>query len=138
MITIDGYSKDPNIIPEGIVVTWGKDMIDLKGGLKIFLSYFNEVMKDEHTTWLQKCKNAPKHDILYVYIIVANRLYARGYYGGYQKGKAAINVPGAARSFSRREVIDWPRIVLAGPIEKCPVKRQLKGFQGFRYCTKLF
>lgn len=138
MITADGYSKDPSIMPEGIVITWGKDMINLKGGLKKFLQYFHEVMQDEETTWLQKCKNAPKYDITHVYIIVANRLYAKAYYGGYEKGETEINSPGAGKSFSRRETIEWPRIVLAGPIEKCPFKRELKGFQGFRYCTKLF
>ncbi len=105
MITQDGFSKDPTIQPEGIVITWGKDMIALKGGLKKFLFYFNDVMKNEDTIWLQKCKNAPQQDILYVYIIVANRLYARGYFGGYEKGTAAINVPGAGTSFSSRENI---------------------------------
>lgn len=138
MITANGYSKDPNIIPEGVVITWGKDMINLKGGLKNFLKYFNDVMQDENTAWLQKNKNEPKYDILFVYILVANRLYARAYYGGYQKGETEINSPGCANSFSRREIIDWPRIILSGPIEKCPFKRTLKGFQGFRYCTKLF
>ncbi len=138
MITENGYSKDPTIMPEGIVITWGKDMLDLKGGLRNFIRYFNEVMQDEDTMWLQKCKNAPQQDIIYVYIIVANRLYARGYYGGYQKGETEINVPGTAKSFSSREVIAWPRIIVAGPIEKCPFKRELKGFQGFRYCTKLW
>lgn len=138
MITEKGFSKDYSILPEGIVITWGKEMIDLKGGLKKFLTYFNEVMLDEENTWLQKCKNAPRHDILYVYIIVAHRLYARGFYGGHEKGLAKINVPGAGKSFSRSENIAWPRIIIAGPIEKCPFKRELKGFQGFRYCTKLF
>ena len=138
MITPTGYSKDPLLMTEGIVITWSKEMIALKGGLKKFLKYFNEVMQDEETVWLQKCNNAPKQDILYVYIIVANRLYARGYFGGYQRGETEINVPGAGKSFSKRESIDWPRIIIAGPIEKCPFKRELKGFQGFRYCTKLF
>lgn len=138
MITAQGYSKDPSLMPEGIVITWGKDMIDLKGGLKNFLKYFDEVMQDEETHWLQKCKNSPKHDIVHVYIIVANRLYARGFYGGYENGETLINTPAAPNSFSRREKISWPRIVIAGPIEKCPFKRKLRGFQGFRYCTKLF
>lgn len=124
--------------PDGIVITWGKDMIDLRGGLKRFLQYFNETMKDEDCTWLQKCKNSPKQDIVYVYIIVANRLYARGYYGGHYSGPTHINVPGMGKSFSRSMSVSWPRVVIAGPIEKCPFKRKLKGFQGFRYCTKLW
>ncbi len=138
MITPEGYSKDKTIMPEGIVITWGKDMIDLKGGLKNFLYYFKEVMQDEDTTWLQKCKNAPKNDIIYVYIIVANRLYARGFFGGYQTGETVINTPSTPKSFSRREKVDWSRIVIAGPIKYCPFKRTLRGFQNFRYSTKLF
>ncbi len=138
MITADGYSKDPGLIPEGIVVTWGKDMIEQKGGLRSFIRYFNECMKYEGTYWLQKCKNKPAHDdLLYVYVIVANRLYCRCYYGGYEGGQTEIG-SGDGRSWSSRSVISWPRIILAGPVEKAPFKRELKGFQGFRYCTKLF
>lgn len=138
MITETGYSKDPMIMPEGIVITWSADMIYLKGGMRKFKKFFKQSMQDENCTWLQKCKNAPKADIIYVYIIVSGRLYARGYYGGHYKGETEINVPGAGSSFARCETIAWPRIVIAGPIEYCPFKRELKGFQGFRYCTKLF
>ncbi len=137
MITVNGYSKDPSIIPEGIVITWSVDMIRLKGGLLSFIRYFEMVMSDEDTHWLQKCKNAPKHDITTVYIIVCNRLAYKCFYGGHQRGETEIN-NGDGISFSSRTKIDWPRIVIAGPFEKCPFKRELRGFQGFRYCTKLF
>ncbi len=138
MITENGYSKEPTIMPEGIFVTFGKDMMDSKGGSETFMNYFETVMRDEEVTWLHKLKFAPKFDINYVYLIVANKLYARGYYGGFQKGITTVNVPGAANSFSKMERIAWSRIVIAGPLEKCPFERELKGFQGFRYCTKLF
>ena len=138
MITTDGYSKDPNIIPEGIVITWGKDMIQEKGGIRDFIRYFSLIMKEENSYWLQRCRNKPTYvDLLHVYIIVANRLYGRCFYGGYETGQTNIS-NGDGRSWSVSNVITWPRIVMGGPFEKCPFKRTLKGFQGFRYCTKLF
>ena len=137
MITQQGYSNDSSIMPEGIVITWSRDMMNLKGGMLSFVRYFNKVMQDENCTWLQKCKNAPRIDVIHVYIIIANRLYGRCPYGGHQTGPAVIN-QGDGYSFSRSIAISWPRIVLGSPFEKCPFKKELKGFQGFRYCTSLF
>jgi hypothetical protein len=134
MITPDGYSKDPNIIPEGIVVTFGKEMMIEQGGPKNFLSHFNQWMSQgEDYHWLHKCKNKPSADILYVYVIALNRLYCRCYFGGYE---TKLTIGGTADG--GQKIIEWPRIILAGPIEKCPYKRTLRGFQGFRYATKLF
>lgn len=138
MITADGYSKDPGLLPEGIVITWGKDMIEEKGGPLAFIRYFNKVMSEEGCLWLQKCRNRPQYDDLtYVYIIILNRLAYRGFYGGYETGEVQINDVGGG-SWSSRLTVSWPRIILGGPIERCPFKRTLRGFQGFRYCTKLF
>ena len=137
MITTSGYSKDPSIVPEGIVITFGLDLIAEKGGLRSFTRHFLLTMENENSIWLQKCKNSPKYDILYIYIIVAGRLRYRCFYGGYETGLTNIH-NSDARSWSRSTVIAWPRIILAGPLERCPFKRTLKGFQGFRYCTKLF
>lgn len=137
MITANGYSKDPSLLPEGIVITWSADMIRLKGGLLNFIRYFEKVMQDPDTHWLQKCKNAPTRDINTVYIIVCNRLAYKCFYGGHEAGETEIN-NGDGVSFSRSEAISWPRIIIAGPFEKCPFKRKLRGFQGFRYCTNLF
>ncbi len=132
-----GELKSP-IIPEGIAVTWGKDMIEEKGGLLSFIRYFESVMKDEDGIWMQKCKNKPQfEDLLYVYVIVCNQVRYRCYYGGYAKGETeAWN--GDGYSWSSSKIITWPRILLAGPFEKAPYKIIRKGFQGFRYTTKLF
>jgi len=139
MITADGYSKDPSLIPEGIVVTWSKDLINDKGGLLNFIRYFEMIMREPEGVWLQKCRNKPGLDrhLLTVYIIVCNRLLYKCYYGGYQTGAANIS-NGDGRSWSSSNWIEWSRVVLCGPFEKAPRKIILKGFQGFRYCTKLF
>lgn len=139
MITANGYSKDPNIIPEGIVVTWGKDLIEEKGGLLSFLRFFEQTLNEEGSFWMQKCKNRPTmdHRLLYVYVIVCGQIKYRCYYGGYRTGETdAWN--GDGYSWSSKTVISWPRVILAGPFEKAPYKIYMKGFQGFRYCTKLF
>jgi len=137
MITATGYSKDPSIMPEGIAVTWGKDLIVEKGGLLAFIRYFEKTMISEDGRWLQKCKNAPTRDIIYVYIIVCNQVRYRLLYGGHQSGETTIH-NGDGHSWSSRQIIRWPRIVLAGPFVKAPFKIKRSGFQGFRYTTKLF
>jgi hypothetical protein len=133
MITIDGYSKDPNIMPEGIAITWGKDLVQAKGGLLVFIRFFERVMADEDGLWLQRCKNRPTMDIIYVYVIVCNQVRYRCTYGGHEVGGGEIT-----NADGKVETISWQRIILAGPFVKAPVKIHRKGFQGFRYCTKLF
>lgn len=135
MITIDGYSKDPNIVPEGIVVTHGREMIKEKGGLYTFLHWFETIMSDDGDVWYHSCKNSPIHDIIYVYFIVENRLKYKGFYGGHSsKPTKAFTTPGA----KQRTDFIRPHIIVGGPIEKCPYERELRGFQGFRYSEKLF
>jgi hypothetical protein len=137
MITIDGYSKDSGLLPEGIAITWGKDLIQEKGGLFSFIRFFEKSMRDENQVWLQKCKNRPVHDIIYVYIIVCNQVRYRLFYAGHESGVTNI-ANGDGHSWSSREVIRWPRLICAGPFVKAPFKIHRSGFQGFRYTTKLF
>lgn len=75
-------------MPEGIAITFGKGMIEEQGGLLHFLRGFNEIMAghEEGDYWMHKMKNKPKVEIDHVYIIVANRLYGRVYFGGYAEG----------------------------------------------------
>ncbi|HXR84311.1 MAG TPA: hypothetical protein VN722_08385 [Hanamia sp.] len=137
MITANGYSKDPNIIPEGIVITFGKEMMQEQGGAKLFLTTFIESMNthEEGAYWMHKCSNLPAMEVDIVYIIVLNRLWAKVYSGGYKRNPKDVFGYSAD---GVEKIIDWNHIVLSGPILKCSFKRALKGFQGFRYCTKLF
>jgi hypothetical protein len=138
MITFDGYSKDPSIMPEAIVITFGQKMITEQGGLKTFLKVFQEVMArhEEGDYWMHTCSNFPKLEADHIYIIVANRLYGRVLCGGYHKNHTKDVI--AYGATGQQKLMDKPFVVLSGPLEKCPHKRVLRGFQGFRYCTKLF
>lgn len=132
MITANGYSKDPNIMPEGIVITFGKEMLQTNGGTREVIKYFLEVMADENDYWMHKMLLWPKIEFVDVYIITMNRLWGRAKFGWFEKNATF------GYSSKGRKDIPWPRMVIVGPFEKCPFKRKLKGFQGFRYCTKLF
>jgi hypothetical protein len=138
MITATGYSKDSSIMPEGIVVTFGQQMINEQGGLRTFLKAFESymAMHEEGEYWMHTLSNFPKMEADHIYIIVANRLSGRVYCGGYHRNKDADVVGYGATG--KQKLMDKPFIILSGPLEKCPYKRTLRGFQGFRYCTKLF
>lgn len=118
--------------PIAIAVTWGKDLIAEKGGLLAFIRYFEKSMQDDENTWLQKCKNKPKQDIIHVYIVVCNQVRYKLFYGGHESGAAEI-FNGDGASWCSRNIISWPRLILAGPYTKAPFKIKMKGFQGFRY-----
>ena len=133
MITATGYSKDPSLVPEGIVITFGEKMLKSNGGRKAVLSHFLKVMAHEDDYWMHKMLNWPKVEVSDVYIITMGRLWGRVKFGWFDKSATF-----AYRSDGTDIEVSWPRMVLVGPFEKCPVKRKLKGFQGFRYCTKLW
>ena len=125
-------------MPEGIVVTFGQQMIKEQGGLKAFLEAFQETMSgyDNGSYWMHTMSNFPTKEADHIYIVVANRLYGRVYCGGYHRNaEANVKAYGAT---GKQKLMDKPFVILSGPFERCPFKRTLKGFQGFRYCTKLF
>ncbi len=138
MITETGYSKDLSIRPEGIVITFGQQMIKSQGGLKTFLKEFQRTMAnhDQGSYWMHTCSLFPKIEADHIYIVVANRLYGRVFCGGYIKNHSKDVV--AYGATGQQKLMEKPFVVLSGPFEKCPHKRVLRGFQGFRYCTKLF
>lgn len=137
MITKDGYSKDKGLRPEAIVVTFGVDMMNEQGGAHLFLKRFLLWMEchEEGDYWMHKCTNLPTVDVDVVYLSVLGRLWGKVFCGGYKSGSKLITGY-TAEGFSK--VIDWNHIVLSGPFEHAPVRRKLKGFQGFRYATKLW
>jgi hypothetical protein len=132
MITKDGYSKDPSIQPEGIAITFGKEMMEGNGGQRAMMKYFLSIMQDEDSYWMHKMTLWPKIEVPDVYIITLNRLWGRAKFGWFEKGSTFKYSPGDPGT------VEWPRLVIVGPFERCPLKRELKGFQGFRYTTKLF
>lgn len=124
MITQYGYSKDPNIVPEGIVITFGAKLIEAKGGLLPLLREFMAAMEDpEESHWMHWVQRGPalkyENGLQYVYIIISGRVSYKAYYGGF--GTDPRN-----------------HIKVCGPLERAPRGLEFSGFQNFRYSTKLF
>lgn len=132
MITKEGYSKDASLLPDGICVTWGKDMIAQCGGWRKFYRHFLNVINNEDCIWNQKSRGKPSMEIMYVYIIVNNRVRYRLNYLGFERFDTVL------QDGNGDKYIDWSRITMTGPLVKAPTKIIRKGFQGFRYCQKLF
>lgn len=119
-------------MPEGIAITFGKEMMDNNGGYKEMLKLFLSTMEKPDDYWMHKMLIWPKIEITDVYIITLNRLWGKAKFGWFEKQAAFKYSPTDAG------IIEWPRLVIVGPFIKCPFRRELKGFQGFRYTTKLF
>lgn len=114
--------------PVGIAVSFGKDMMDHNGGQDIFVKAFEHWMVIEGQTWMHKCKNKPQEDIAQVYILMGGKVYCRVFYAGYERHfRKGIKTDGSVMN------VPWPRILLAGPIEKPHGDIPMRGFQGFRY-----
>jgi hypothetical protein len=133
MITESGYSKDPSIMPEGIAITFGREMMKNNGGQIAMMKHFLQTMQNENAYWMHKMLLWPTIEFADVYIITLNRLWGKVKFGWYEKSSTFAYLPDGSD-----KKVEWPRMVLVGPFVRCPFKRELKGFQGFRYTTKLF
>lgn len=137
MITPNGYSKDPGIMPEGIALTLPVAFFQDRGmSYAEFEKMFLEYMQEEDAIWNFRLTNLPLHDVVYVYLVFDGFLQYRGNLVQYERNVAKdfYDAPdGKVRSFPPS---NW--VLFTGPIVKSPYERQMKGFQGFRYTTKLF
>lgn len=113
--------------PIGLITTFSQQMIEYNGGKFSFMRSFLACMDDSDNTWLHRSKNKPRFDILYAYIIIAGKLRYRVNYVGYDTGPAIIY------RINHQWQINWPRMILAGPLVKAPYEIKMQGFQGFRY-----
>lgn len=121
--------------PEGIIVTVGAKILG-DNGYKHWLKNFLEAMSEEGMYYHFRVGAQPKADssLLYVYLCIGNRIRYRGYFAGSRPGGTLTLTNGKGY----REVNGKAWILCAGPIERAPVKIEMKGFQGFRYTKKLW
>lgn len=118
--------------PIGIIITMGKEVLEANSGGAEWQKHFESCVQSEDSGfWLHKSRNAPREDIATVYVIAENFVQWKVFYGGYERGPTSVWM----RSGEER-VIDWPRMVLAGPFEAAPFDIPMRGFQGFRYVCK--
>lgn len=131
------YSKDPNIVPEGIALTLPVMFFeDRKMTTAQFKKVFERYMKREDAIWNFRLSNLPTMDVLYVYLIFDRQFQYRCNLVMYERNKAKAfddSPDGVVRKFPPS---NW--VLFTGPIVKPQDEWPQKGFQGFRYTTKLF
>jgi len=131
------YSKDQSIIPEGIALTLPKMFFEDRGWTYAdFEKYFERFMQGEDHIWNFKLTNLPTHDVAWAYIIFDGYIQFRANVVMYERNKSKIFNDGPNKQVREFPSANW--IILSGPAIKAPYEFPQKGFQGFRYTTKLF
>jgi hypothetical protein len=121
MITPHGYSKDPGIIPEGIMITLPAAFFDdRKCSIEHFKKLFERYMRRDDAIWNFPLTNLPTHhNIAWVYLIFDKQVQFRCNFVQYERNETKV-------------------VLFTGPAIKPPHQWPQKGFRGFRYTTKLF
>lgn len=137
MITVNGYSKDPSIIPEGIMLTLPVMFFQDRGtDIESFKELFERYMQKEDSIWNFRLTNLPLHNIAFIYLVFDKKVQYRANFVMYERNKSKQfydSPDGKVRKFPPS---NW--ILFTGPVIKPPYEMPQKGFQGFRYTTKLF
>ncbi len=137
MITPQGYSKDPGIRPEGIMLTLPKRFFEDRGtDIPAFIEMFKRFMAKDESLWNFRLTNLPKHEIDKVYLVFDKKVQFRLNFVQYERNvsKSFKDAPdGRTRDFPNA---NW--VIMCGPAVAPPREWPQKGFQGFRYTTYLF
>lgn len=137
MITARGYSKNPALVPDAIVLTLPVMFFQDRGmTTDEFKTSFERYMQREDALWNFRLTNLPTRDVLYVYLIFDGHLQYRVNLVQYERNKVKRfkdALDGKVRDFPPS---NW--VLFTGPLVKPVNPWPLKGFQGFRYATTLF
>lgn len=137
MITPTGYSKDPSIKPEGIVLTLPVAFFeDRRTGIEDFKKMFVRYMERDDALWNFRLTNLPKHEVAWVYLLFDKQIQFRLNFVQYER-----NVSKSFKDAPDGKMRDFPNanwVIMCGPAIAPPFVYELPGFQGFRYATKLF
>lgn len=137
MITKNGYSKDPNIVPEGIVLTLPVVFFDDRNTtIPKFMKMFERFMKKEDSLWNFRLTNLPTKEIAWVYLLFAGKIHYRLNFVQYERNVAKVFNDSPDRIVRSFPPSNW--VIMCGPPLKAPCEFPFKGFQGFRYAADLF
>src|SRR5687767_10431689 len=115
MITIDGYSKDPNIIPEGIALTLPVAFFEDRGmTCEQFKKYFERFMAKDGTWWNFKLTNLPIHEVLYVYLLFDKHIQYRLNFMQYERNKSKSFKDAVDNKVREFKNCNW--VLFTGPV----------------------
>lgn len=91
---------------------------------------YRAAIADQECTWFLALAQQPKHDLLYVYIVIKGRIDARFNFAGIREGGRDVRLwDGTVRTPKC-----WA--ICSGPVSRPPFELKVRGFQGFRYVTE--
>jgi hypothetical protein len=120
--------------PEALIITYPAALLKKHGGYRAFRTGMLEMNRHPDACWLQRCRNRPRHSVLYVYVVVGGRLKFRLNLVEWDNGTPVE----AMRPDGTMMLTTWPRLVLSGPVIEAPERIPMRGFQGFRYTNELY
>lgn len=124
-------------MPEGIMITLPTMFFEDRGmDAESFTMMFYRFMKQEDSLWNFKLTNLPKHDVAWVYIVYDKQVQFRLNLVQYERGTTKEFKDAPDQKVRRFENCNW--VIMCGPPVRPPHEWPQKGFQGFRYTTKLF
>jgi hypothetical protein len=123
---------EPVSQPDGIIITISKSLIKQRG-YRVWLQDFMAAMEgvDQGSTYWLRLGNVPTKDVLYVYLCIGNRIRFRATF-------VSSSGPRFIEFDDGRKMAGNAWVCMCGPVVKAPGMFPRKGFQGFRYCEKLF
>lgn len=137
MITPHGYSKDPNLVPEAIVLTLPVQFFEnRKACIPQFKKMFERYMAKEDSIWLFRLTNLPIHEIAWCYLLFDKHIQYELNFVQFERNVAKSfkdSPDGKMRHFPPS---NW--VIMTGPARKPPKPFPLRGFQSARYSLRLW
>lgn len=120
--------------PDAIIVTLPKQFF-VEQDHATYLKELQAIHEHEDKVWYRVMKNLPKHDVLYVYTIINNKIHHRTQFAGLIRNTTlSFSRPnGGIRTFENANAV-----MMTGPVVMAPEEITMKGFQGFRYSPVIF
>lgn len=101
-----------------------------------FKKVFERHMAGEESWWNFKLTNLPTVDVAYVYLVFDKQVQYRCNLMQYERNVSKQFKDSHDRRVRNFDNCNW--VLFTGPVVKPPHEWPQKGFQGFRYTTKLF
>lgn len=141
MITEKGYSKDLSILPEGIALTLPVQFFENRDTTPaLFKPMFERYMAREDAIWNFRLTNLPTleklSNIYLVYLIFDKHIQYQCNFLQIERNVSKVFYDSPDGKVRRFPASNW--VLFTGPAIAPPEPWPQKGFQGFRYTTKLF
>lgn len=115
---------------DGIIITISQALIKERS-YRNWLKNYLDAMSNENWTYWMRLGAKPKFEVLYVYLVIGNKVRFRS--------KLVCYANDSTQTFPSGVIITaraW--CIMCGPVVKPPYEIPMKGFRGFRYTEKLF